>query len=83
MHPLFAVIPAQAGIQWLLHSARLDPGSALRAVRDDAMTSDAPPFAVIPAQAGIQCLLRGARLDPGSALRAVRDDAMKRMCRPG
>ena len=66
-----------------MRGARLDPGSALRAVRDDTMKSDAPPFAVIPAQAGIQCLLRGARLDPGSALRAVRDDAMKRMCRPG
>ena len=55
----------------------LDPGSALRAVRDDIF------MAVIPAQAGIasptaklviQRSLRGACLDPGSALRAVRDD---------
>ena len=82
MHPLFAVIPAQAGIQRLLRGARLDPGSALRAVLDDTMKSDAPPFAVIPAQAGIQWLLRGARLDPGSALRAVRDDVPARRYAP-
>ena len=31
----FAVIPAEAGIPWHLRGARLDPGSALRAVRDD------------------------------------------------
>ena len=31
----FAVIPAEAGIQWHLRGTRLDPGSALRAVRDD------------------------------------------------
>ena len=34
-HILFAVIPAKAGIQRHLRGARLDPGSALRAVRDD------------------------------------------------
>ena len=35
----FGAIPGRAqrepGIQWHLRSARLDPGSALRAVRDD------------------------------------------------
>ena len=34
-HILFAVIPAEAGIQWHLRGAHLDPGSALRAVGDD------------------------------------------------
>ena len=34
-HILFAVIPAKAGIQRHLRGACLDPGSALRAVRDD------------------------------------------------
>ena len=36
--PLFAVIHGaqrEPGIQWYLRDARLDPGSALRAVRDD------------------------------------------------
>ena len=79
-------------MQSLLRSARLDPGSALRAVRDDVMGWDAPgqndvkkstPFlAVIPAEAGIQWPLRNARLDPGSALRAVRDDVKKSWRRP-
>ena len=65
-HTSFAVIPAKAGIQWYLRGARLDFGSALRAVRDDikrrsgpsGMTSKARDgysfFAVIPAEAGIQ-----------------------------
>ena len=30
-----AVIPAKAGIQWLVRGTRLNPGSALWAVRDD------------------------------------------------
>ena len=34
-HILFAVIPAKAGIQRILRGVCLDPGSALRAVRDD------------------------------------------------
>ena len=34
-HCPFAVIPAKAGIQWLLRGACLEAGSALRAVRDD------------------------------------------------
>ena len=34
-HILFAVIPAEAGIQRILRGVCLDPGSALRAVRDD------------------------------------------------
>ena len=38
----FAVIPAQAGIQWPLRCVRLDPGSALCAVRDDVMKWGAP-----------------------------------------
>ena len=38
-HCPFAVIPAKAGIQRLLQNTRLDPGSALRAVRDDGAGS--------------------------------------------
>ena len=75
-----SVIPAKAGIQWLLRNARLDPGSALRAVRDDEGSGqpcairngirreERAHLSVIPAQAGIQWLLRNARLAPGSAL---------------
>ncbi len=42
-----AVIPAKAGIQWLVRGTRLDPGSALRAVRDDVEERFplAPPMA--------------------------------------
>ena len=36
-----------------MRGARLDPGSALRAVRDDVKKEHAV-FAVIPAEAGIQ-----------------------------
>ena len=58
------VIPVQAGIQWLLRGVRLDPGSALRAVRDD----------------GTGSALRAVRDDEaGSALRAVRDDIRKQV----
>ena len=42
----FGVIPGRAqrepGIQWHLRDARLDPGSALRAVRDDIKKKGAP-----------------------------------------
>ena len=42
----FGVIPGRAqrepGIQWYLRGARLDPGSALRAVRDDNKKKGAP-----------------------------------------
>ena len=94
-----AVIPGRAqcepGIQWYLQGARLDPGSALRAVRDDIRRRSGPSgmtleeakahtsFAVIPAKAGIQWYLRGARLDFGSALRAVRDDIRRERAGPG
>ena len=78
-----------------MQGARLDPGSALRAVRDDIRRRSGPSgmtleeakahtsFAVIPAKAGIQWCLRGARLDPGSALRAVRDDIKRRSAPSG
>ena len=57
------VIPVQAGIQWLLRGARLDPGSALRAVRDD----------------GAGSALRAVRDDgTGSALCAVREEGIQR-----
>ena len=90
-----AVIPGRAqrepGIQRRLPNSRLDPGSALRAVRDDVPARPCWPsgmtlqgakachilFAVIPAKAGIQRCLRGACLNPDSALRAVRDDVNK------
>ena len=53
---LFAVIPAKAGIQWLLRGVRLDPGSALRAVRDDG--AGAALHAVL--EEGVQeCVRRG------------------------
>ncbi len=89
------LIPVQAGIQWLLRGARLDPGPALRAVRDDIKEKERAgwedarkyarhrPFAVIPAEAWIQWLLRDARLDPGPALRAVRDDGAGSALRAG
>ncbi|MHB8569396.1 MAG: hypothetical protein ACYC97_04265, partial [Metallibacterium sp.] len=40
---LFAVIPAQAGIQRILRGVCLDPGSALRAVRDDVTKKGCRP----------------------------------------
>ena len=52
----FAVIPAKAGVQWLLRGVRLDPGSALRAVRDDG--AGAALHAVL--EEGVQeCVRRG------------------------
>ncbi len=55
-HCPFAVIPAKAGIQWLLRGVRLDPGSALRAVRDDG--AGAALHAVL--EEGVQeCVRRG------------------------
>ena len=67
MASFFAVIPkppqAEPGTQWYLRSARLDPGSALRAVRDDVKREggdggDVLLLAVIPgppqAEPGIQ-----------------------------
>ena len=58
----------------------LDPGPALRAVRDDIFMAVIPAQSLPPAKAGagIQRPLRGACLDPGSALRAVRDDDKKK-----
>ena len=53
-----------------MRDARLDPGSALRAVRDDVKRERAR-------RQGIQSPLRDACLDPGSALRAVRDDVKR------
>ena len=45
MFRFLGVIPGYAqrepGIQWYLRGARLDPGSALRAVRDDIKRSNA------------------------------------------
>ena len=86
-HILFAVIPAKAGIQWILRGICLDPGSALRAVRDDvesrgAVRGGLSLLGVIPAKAEIQWILRGICLDPGSALQAVRDDVPARRCAP-
>ena len=61
----------------------LDPGPALRAVRDDIFMAVIPAQSLPPAKAGagIQRPLRGACLDPGSALRAVRDDIGERVLR--
>ena len=75
----FAVIPAQAGIQWPLRCVRLDPGSALCAVRDDvkskgARSGVASLFCCHPRGCGDPVRLAARTLDPGSALRAVRDD---------
>ena len=76
MRPLFAVIPAQAGIQWLLRGARLDPGSALRAVRDDiSKRGSAAHFAVIPAKS-LPPRRRG-RGSSGSRVASVRISARR------
>ena len=53
-HILFAVIPGRVqrepGIQWRLRGARLYPGSALRAVRDDAPARRSAPSGMTSAE---------------------------------
>ena len=73
----------------VMRSTRLDPGSALRAVRDDAerkkgaAVRDDVAFCCHPRECGDPVRLAARPLDPGSALRAVRDDVRKSVRRPG
>ena len=88
-HILFAVIPAKAGIQRHLRGARLDPGSALRAVRDDvkrrgAVRDDVSRGGAV--RAGIKCWVAGRyRIEGGDGRpRAARPDAsMSHVPSPG
>ena len=91
MTSFFVVLPGRAlrepGIQWHWRAARLDPGSALRAVRDDikkercaTSLGDVLLFAVIPGRAQRElffAVIPGARCascfcrHPGRALCAL------------
>ena len=80
----FAVIPAKAGIQWLLRGVRLDPGSTLRAVRDDGAGSalravrDDNREKERVGRNDIRKQVRGVQDDgAGSTLRVVHEDARK------
>ena len=82
-HILFAVIPAKAGIQRHLRGARLDPGSALRAVRDDvkrrgAVRDDVSRGGAV--RAGIKCWVAGRYRIEGEMAGRERRDRM-RPCR--
>ena len=72
---------ALAGRRYL-RGTRLDPGSALRAVREDVVFCCHPRGSGDPVAPARRRYLRCARLDPGSALQAVRDDVPARPCGP-